>query len=99
MLMWDTQRDTQINGRNLMKYVVEMGSDAMMYIPSFTKIGSGIQRLIAGIHRQYGVLISLLLFFQKMQSGLTKTDDQFFIKLNRKCITTQKYALSFHHCC
>jgi hypothetical protein len=31
-----------------MKYVVEMGSGSMMYlyIPSFIKIGSGIQKLI-----------------------------------------------------
>jgi hypothetical protein len=31
-----------------MKYTVEMGSGAMMYIPSFVKIGSGIQKLIGG---------------------------------------------------
>jgi hypothetical protein len=34
-----------------MKFVVEMGSDAVIYIPSFIKIGSGIQKLIGGIHR------------------------------------------------
>jgi hypothetical protein len=28
-----------------------MGADAMIYIPSFIKIGSGIQNLIRGIHR------------------------------------------------
>jgi hypothetical protein len=28
-----------------MKYVVEIGSGAMMYVPSFIKIGSGIQKL------------------------------------------------------
>jgi hypothetical protein len=32
-----------------MKYAVEMGSGAVMYIPSFIKIGSGIQKLIRGI--------------------------------------------------
>jgi F0F1-type ATP synthase alpha subunit len=31
-----------------MKYAVEMGSGAMIYIPSFIKIGSGIQKLILG---------------------------------------------------
>jgi hypothetical protein len=31
-----------------MKYVVEMGSGAMIYIPSFIKIGAGIQKLIWG---------------------------------------------------
>jgi hypothetical protein len=35
-----------------MKYAVEMGSGAMIYIPSFIKIGSAIQKLIGGIHRQ-----------------------------------------------
>jgi hypothetical protein len=34
-----------------MKCAVEMGSGAMMYIPNFMKIGSGIQKLIWGIHR------------------------------------------------
>jgi hypothetical protein len=29
-----------------MKYAVEMGSGAMIYIPSFIKIGSGIQKLM-----------------------------------------------------
>jgi hypothetical protein len=31
-----------------MKYAVEMGSGVMIYIPSFTKIGSGIHKLIGG---------------------------------------------------
>jgi hypothetical protein len=34
-----------------MKYAVEMGSGAMIYIPSFIKIGSSIQKLIWGIYR------------------------------------------------
>jgi hypothetical protein len=34
-----------------MKYAVEVGSSAMIYIPSFIKTGSGIQKLIWGIHR------------------------------------------------
>jgi hypothetical protein len=33
-------------------YAVEMGSDAMIYIPSFIKIGSGIQMLLEEIHIQ-----------------------------------------------
>jgi hypothetical protein len=39
-----------------MKYSAEMGSGAMIvHIPSFIKIGSGIQKLIGrGIHRQTG---------------------------------------------
>jgi hypothetical protein len=38
-----------------MKYAVEMGPGAMIYIPSFMKTGSGIQKLMGGgggIHRQ-----------------------------------------------
>jgi hypothetical protein len=31
-----------------MKYAVEMSSGVMIYIPSFIKIGSGIQKLIGG---------------------------------------------------
>jgi hypothetical protein len=36
-----------------MKYAVEMGSGAMMYVymPSFIKTGSGIQTLIGEIYR------------------------------------------------
>jgi hypothetical protein len=55
-----------------MKYAVEMGSIAVMYIPSFIKIGSSIQILTGKIHRhkQQGNLISLLLFFQNRESRL-----------------------------
>jgi hypothetical protein len=35
-----------------MKYAVEMGSRARIYIPSFIKIGLGVQKVIGGIHRQ-----------------------------------------------
>jgi hypothetical protein len=31
-----------------MKYPIEMGSGAIIYIPSFIKIGSGIRKLIRG---------------------------------------------------
>jgi hypothetical protein len=53
-----------------MKYAVQMGSGAMIYIPSFIKTGSGIQKLIGGdsqTHREHDDLISLLLlyFFSK----------------------------------
>jgi hypothetical protein len=34
-----------------MKYAVEMDLGAMIYIPSFMKTGSSIQKLIRGIHR------------------------------------------------
>jgi hypothetical protein len=31
-----------------MRYAAEIGSGAMLYIPSFIKIGSGIQKLLNG---------------------------------------------------
>jgi hypothetical protein len=31
-----------------MTYTVEIGSDAMIHIPSLIKIGSGIQRMMGG---------------------------------------------------
>jgi hypothetical protein len=34
-----------------MKYAAEMGSCAKIYVPSLIKIGSAIQKLIRGIHR------------------------------------------------
>jgi hypothetical protein len=52
-----------------MKYAIEMGSCVMTYIPSFIKIGSGIQKLIGEIHRhrQHGDRISLLSFISKLE--------------------------------
>jgi hypothetical protein len=56
-----------------MKYSVEMGSGAVIYIPSFIKTGSGIQKLIGGrIHRQQRDLISLLAFSQNKEIRLKK---------------------------
>jgi hypothetical protein len=43
-----------------MKYTAEMGSVAMIHIPNFIKIGSGIQKLSGGIHRHNGDHIRLL---------------------------------------
>jgi hypothetical protein len=34
-----------------MKYVVEMGSGVMIYIPSFIKTGSGIRKLMEGDYK------------------------------------------------
>jgi hypothetical protein len=50
-----------------MKYVVELGSGAMMYIPSFMKTGSGIETLSVGRihrHRQHGNSIPIFSFFK-----------------------------------
>jgi hypothetical protein len=46
-----------------MNWTVETGSGGMMYVPSFIKIGSSIQKLIGGdthADTQQGNLISLL---------------------------------------
>jgi hypothetical protein len=53
-----------------MKYAIEMGSGAMIYISNFIKIGSGIQKLIGETHKQRGDRISLFLFFQNRESRL-----------------------------
>jgi hypothetical protein len=59
---------------NVSKDAFEMASGGMIFIPSFIKIGSDIQKLLKGIHmrihRQQGDLISLLLFFRNKKSGL-----------------------------
>jgi hypothetical protein len=57
----------------IFNYAVEMGSGAVMNVPSFIKIRSGIQKLIEGdtqTHRQQGDLISVLLFFQNKENRL-----------------------------
>jgi hypothetical protein len=54
-----------------MKYGTEMGSGAMLQVPNFIQIGSGLRNLMGGIHRQTqdGDLISLLLFFKIRKAG------------------------------
>jgi hypothetical protein len=41
-----------------MKYATEMGSGAMIYRPSFIKIGLGIQKLVRGNSQTHGIVIS-----------------------------------------
>jgi hypothetical protein len=41
-----------------MKYAVEIGPGAMIFAPTFITIGSVIQMLIRGIHRQTHKVIS-----------------------------------------
>jgi hypothetical protein len=54
-----------------MKYAVEMGSGGMIYIPSFIKTGSGIQKLIGGdTHTEHAARITLILFFRNKESML-----------------------------
>jgi hypothetical protein len=49
-----------------MKYAIEMGSYAVIYIPSFIKIDSGIKKLIAGIHRHTDCVVIALAYFRKV---------------------------------
>jgi hypothetical protein len=46
----DIHTDTLTDEKGFMKDAVEMGSGAMIYTPSYMKIGSGIQKLTGG-HR------------------------------------------------
>jgi hypothetical protein len=60
------------DGEVFINYAVETGSDVIICIPSFIKIGSGIQKLMGedpntDTHRQEGDLISLLLFFRNKE--------------------------------
>jgi uncharacterized RmlC-like cupin family protein len=48
----DTQRRPDW-WEGFMKYAAEMGPGAMIYIPSFVKIGSGIQKLIRADSQTY----------------------------------------------
>jgi hypothetical protein len=65
-----------------MKYAVEMGSDAIIYIRSLVNIGYGLQKLMEGIYiqtpRQKVDLISLLLVFQTKGSRVKMCDNKSF---------------------
>jgi hypothetical protein len=54
------------------KYAVEIGSGAMMYIPSFIKTHLGIQNFIGGntpTHRQHRDSIAYFLLFKAKKLG------------------------------
>jgi hypothetical protein len=42
-----------------MKYAADIGSGAVIFIPNFIKIGSGIQKLKGGIHRHTDIIFIL----------------------------------------
>jgi hypothetical protein len=64
-----------------MKYAVEMGCGAMIYVPSFIQFGSGIKNRW-GIHmqmqRQQGDMMSLLSFYQNEESRLKTMNGKVF---------------------
>jgi hypothetical protein len=53
-----------------MKYAAEMSSGDTVYIPSFIKIGSGTEKVLARAHRQHCDRIILLSFYQNKESRL-----------------------------
>jgi hypothetical protein len=55
-----------------MKYSTEMSLVAIIHKPSFIKTGSGIPKLIGGIHTQHGDRISLLSCSQNKKSRLKR---------------------------
>jgi hypothetical protein len=54
-----------------MKSAIEMGSGAMIYIPSFVKLVKTLKHLWGDTqtHRQHGNRISLLFFYKIMKMG------------------------------
>jgi hypothetical protein len=53
-----------------MKYAVEMGPATTIYIPSFMKTGSGIQKLMSGvIHRQHRDRMTTFILFKIRKLG------------------------------
>jgi hypothetical protein len=62
-----------------------MGSGGVIYVPSFIKIGLGIQKLIregTQTYRQQGDLISLLLLFRNKESTLIMTNGKIIQQVN-----------------
>jgi hypothetical protein len=49
-----------------MKYIVEIGSRVMIYIPSLIRTGSGIQKLTVGIHRHTDSMEIAKAYFRKV---------------------------------
>jgi hypothetical protein len=62
-----------------MKYAVEMVSSVMIYIPSFVKIGSAIQKLVGEEctdTQTARASHSLLLFFKKKESNPKRKEEE-----------------------
>jgi hypothetical protein len=49
MILFNPLQTEFLLNEGFRKHAVEIGSGAMIYIPSFIKIGSAIQKLIEGI--------------------------------------------------
>jgi hypothetical protein len=64
-----------------MKYAADTGSGAMIYIRNFIQIGSTIQKLIRGVHRQ-----THSIFLQNRQSRLTRNSGERLSFLQNKVL-------------
>jgi hypothetical protein len=64
-----------------MEYTVEMGSGVTVYIPSFINSGTGIQKLIRGIHRHTDRIEIAQAFCTKVGKKLDKNYTQNTSKL------------------
>jgi hypothetical protein len=58
-----------------MKYAVEMGSGAVIYMPSFIKIGSAIQKFIRGNTWTHSTVISEIPVFNSTLTWLITQAD------------------------
>jgi hypothetical protein len=80
--------DTHKLWEGFINYVIVLGSDAIIYIPNFVRIGSGSQKLIEGdtqTHRQHEECISLLLFPKNKESRLKTNLNQTKMNLRIFC--------------
>jgi hypothetical protein len=76
----------QADEKDLWSTLIDIGSGAVIYIPSFMKIGWDIQKLIerdSQTHRQHRDCISLRSAFHNKESRLRKSETQ---KESRACI-------------
>jgi hypothetical protein len=78
-----------------MKYTVEIGQNAMIYIQSFIKTGSVFQKLIAGIQRHTDKMPTAKVYFHFFQNKrsrlnvLSKTAGLEIIKFLRRSRITR----------
>jgi hypothetical protein len=74
-----------------MKYAVEMGSDAMIYIPSFIKIGAVIQTLIGDSQTHIHTDMQTWRSHKPTLGKYGKTYFQFILKV---CVTIRNVYLN-----
>jgi hypothetical protein len=73
--------------REIYEVRVEMGSGTAIHIPSFVKIGSGVQKLIGGIHRHLYFFIKINENRPEKVSWIRK------LHFNSICVTNRAVAI------